>query len=52
MLLMDPVTTSWFQDDAKGTVILERSDGIQDDAKGTVILERSDGIQDDAVGNL
>ncbi len=38
MLLMDPVTTSWFQDDAKETVILERSD--------------SDGIQDDAVGNL
>ena len=52
MLLMDPVTTSWFQDDAKGTVILERSDGIQDDAKETVILERSDGLQDDAVGNL
>lgn len=36
MLIMDPVTTSWFQDDAKGTVILERSDGIQDDAVGNL----------------
>lgn len=36
MLLMDPVTTSWFQDDAKGTVIPERSDGIQDDAVGNL----------------
>ena len=36
MLLMDPVTTSWFQEDAKGTVILERSDGIRDDAVGNL----------------
>ena len=36
MLLMDPVTTSWFQGDAKGTVILERSGGIQDDAVGNL----------------
>ena len=36
MLLMDPVTTSWFQEDAKGTVILERCDGIQGDAVGNL----------------